>query len=743
MLSGSVDNPDLYAFLSAKEKQYRLPRPKGTRELLIQNIDDGILREGAGAIYDGRARGNEGFNQRALAACAIALDTNPDTEKWLDYLFEPQGEHLPGVIVGGIDRDGVGAEGAPSYSLNWGVAIGDAADLLADYTKYTNNDVYRDYPQFRQTFTAGWRMAILGYATPNIGDCGAVGSIGIIGASPAFIIRGYRYLGDPEIALAAWYANGEKADGLGRDIFSDDPERIAREVAEIAAGQTGNPFIGGRHMAGYGLASLEFGWGKEGTGLWMYYGRNGGHGHLDRLNFDIYYKGLCMLPDHGYPEYATTWPQRNYFTNNTISHNTMVVDESPQATNWVGHPELFVQCDDFGAVRVESTEVYPQTDLYQRTLAFVKVGEGQAYAFDVFRVRGGDDHVYSLHGMPGEVTTGGLQLVPQPEGTYHGPQTPFGAQTPPGRKYGYSWLGNVERDDNPPKGFTVDWKGQVGWRGIAEGDNIHVRYHSLSELDDIALADGEPPQNKAGNPRWLRYLLARRHGDNLRSVFTGIIEPYTDTPAIREARRLAVSGENGDNMAVAVRVTLEDGTEDYLVSSNDDTAVLTVENGPTFSGGIGWLRVRDGVVHSAVLGRGTRLAWGDFVVSTEKPYYSGTVVRMDREMAGSGCVWVDTPLPEGDTLKGHEIIIANDRERNACYTIHSVEREGDLWKVDLGGMTFVRRFADPRDYSKGFIYNFEEGSPFTIPLAVQVQRSAEGQYLVKAAVTVHVEVPGE
>ncbi|MBU0607507.1 MAG: heparinase II/III-family protein, partial [Armatimonadetes bacterium] len=427
VLPGTKDDPELYAFLAEKAKQFTLKRAKGTRELLVQNLDDGILREGAKAVYEGNCAGNEGMNQTTLAWCAIALDTNPDTEKWLDYLFEAKGEHIPTVIVSGIDRDGVGAEAAPGYALSWGVNIGQVADLLADYGKYTRHDIYRDFPQFKATFTAGWRIALLNYATPNIGDTGSCGSVGKVNCQPEFIVRGYKYLHDPKLGLAAYYANGERAEGLGRDIFSADPMKIEREIAALAekARGEGNPWVGGHNMAGYGLASVEFGWGKPGTGLWCYYGRNGGHGHADRLNWDIVYQGLCMMPDHGYPEFATSWPHRMLVTDNTISHNTVLVDEQPQTTNWVGFPETYCQFDNFGAMRIDGGAVYVGASKYQRTLMFVKVGDGQGYALDVFRVQGGKDHLYSLHGPPGALTAEGLKLVKQEGGSYAGPDIPY------------------------------------------------------------------------------------------------------------------------------------------------------------------------------------------------------------------------------------------------------------------------------------------------------------------------------
>ena len=123
----------------------------------MQNIDDGVLREGAKAVLTGAARGNQGMHQRAITACAQALDQNPETEQWLDWVFAPDGGAIPGVSVGSIDRDGVGAEAAPGYALGWGINIGTVADWIADYDGYTKNDIYRDYPPSPRPSAAGTR----------------------------------------------------------------------------------------------------------------------------------------------------------------------------------------------------------------------------------------------------------------------------------------------------------------------------------------------------------------------------------------------------------------------------------------------------------------------------------------------------------------------------------------------------------------------------------------------------------
>ncbi len=741
LLSGTRDDAELYAFLAQKAKEYKLPRPKGTRELLVQNLDDGILREGAKAVISGDARGNQGMHQGAITACAMALDQNPETEEWLDWVFKPDGGSIPRVVVGAIDRDGVGAEAAPGYALGWGVSIGAVADWLADYAGYDKNDIYRDLPQFKATFTAGWNIALLGYSTPNIGDSGACGSIGKVAADPNFIARGYKYLKDPQIALAAWYANGQSATEIGRDIYSTDPDWVAKDIGKIASQVAENPFEGGHNMAGYGLASVEFGWGKPGTGLWLYYGRNGGHGHQDRLNIGMYYKGLDMMPDLGYPEFCSRWPKRIYSNRNTLSHNTVLVNEVQQEFSWVGHPEVFCQFDDFGAVRVDSPEVYKGVEKYQRTVAFVKVDEGQGYVFDVFRVRGGNDHVYSLHGPPGEMTAQNLALAKQETGSYYGPDVPFKAETKDPVKWGYSWFGNVERDRKPPAAYVVDWKAETGYRGVTDKDNIHLRYHALAQVDDVAFGDVEPPQNKGGNPKWLRYLLAHRAGENLVSTFAGVIEPYSGNPAITTIERLPIIAGPDTAEAVAIKVALADGTIDYLVAGDDEHAVMKTEGGLEFACAVGWLRARGGKIEKAVLCRGTRLALGDFAISLPDAGHRGTIAKMDRDMVGKGHVWADCALPTDETMAGREIIIENDRERNACYTIERVEKDGKLCKLCLGDVCFVRSYKDNNDYSKGYVYNFEEGAAFIIPHIVRVVRNGDNAYSVQTTGDAELTVP--
>lgn len=706
ILSGTVDCPDLYAFLKRQSERYKLPRPKGTREFFVANVDDNILRCGAQAVISQQIMGNQGMHQSAIAACAIALDTERDTSAWLDWVFAEDGGVIPGVIVAGLDRDGFGGEGAPGYSLLWCGQLRDLAERLHEYGKYTRHDIYRDFPQFAKTITAPWDIGVLGIVTPCIGDSGGTGRMVLENCDPSAIARGYGRVPRPSVALAAYEANGGSATGLIGSVLDSDPETLAKEIETVAASQ-GREDRSVRVLPGFGLASLEFGRGKDGQALWCYFGRMDKHGHADRLNIGLYAFGVDLMPDLGYPEFAARWPHRDLWNNSTLSHNTVVLDGERQKATLAGHPVLFSSLPGLRAFEIESREVYPQTSDYRRTVVYAQTPDGGAYALDVFRVAGGQTHRLSFHGPPGPVAADGLSLVPR-EGTLAGPAVPYGSSAegiPPGE----SFLYNVQSDAGPPEAFALDWKADAGYRTVRPEDDIHLRLHVLSTVDTVSLADGDPPQNKSGNPRRIRYALLDRKPSDGGSVYVSLIEPYRDRPILRSVSR--VRTEEGQ---VVVRVELHDGAVDCLLIGPDEDSVVSAGS-VSLKGKIGFLRMKGGAVRSAALICGSEVRSAGFSLKGA-PSFTGTVARMDRDTEGEGFVWVRGDIPDGAKLAGRHIIIRNDRVLNACYRIQSAERQGGLWKLSCGDVSFVRGYADAADYGKGFTYNFQEGAAFSIPL---------------------------
>ncbi|MDF2714522.1 MAG: Heparinase family protein [Paenibacillus sp.] len=71
-------------------------------------------------------------------------------------------------------------------------------------------------------------------------------------------------------------------------------------------------------------------------------------------------------------------------------------------------------------------------------------------------------------------------------------------------------------------------------------------------------------------------------------------------------------------------------------------------------------------------------------------------------------------------MTGSYLYIETDGERNGSYRIERVEeRQGNRIVFGIGDVTPVRGFADPEDFTKGFVYDIREGAACRIPLAFE------------------------
>ena len=713
IISGTIDNSELFNFLKKQSEKYTIGT-KGSRALLIQNIDNGLLRTAYKAVLSTHIRGNQGMHQLTLATCAIALDSQPESNLWLDWVFAADGGNIPGLMITTFDRDGTSNEGAPGYALMWGRLVTQVAERLQGYPAYTKHNIIKEFPQFNTTFLVAYRMAALGIAIPNMGDSGATGTVSNAYADPKFIAKGYTFTKDPEFAKAAYLSNKNSADKLGRDIFSKDPDAISKEIQRIGE-KSGVRADGGYLMSGFGLALLENGRGNSGVAIANNYGRTIMHAHPDLMNFDLLAFGKWLAPDHGYPEFATKMPSNTDWTGSTVAHNLVFVNEQPQKEVWGGHTKLFKQLKGFGVFELDGKTAYPDLNEYKRTMFLIDAGaDSNAYAIDIFKVSGGQDHLYSFHGPPGDITSTGLQLTEQKTGTYAGESIEKGASAN-GFPRGYSFFYNVKRDLNPPAKIMLDWKVETGYRGLKADENIHLRMHSLTQSNDVAIADGDPPQNKPGNPKKLGYVLLHRKGENLNSTFISVFEPYKEKPFIKSVKRI----DNGDESQIALEIEHINGNIDYVLYNAESEKLMKLPNNISMSGNIGYLRKQKGQVVKSLIINGSSLSHENLNLKSGGQI-RGKIVKMNKNPSGSGWVLVDQILPENGSLNGGQLIIANKGERDATYTIKSIKREGKYSKIECGPITFAIGLKNPvaqnsKDPYANYIYEFEEGDSFSIP----------------------------
>lgn len=735
-----ADTADVVPFLAAKAEQFGLPSKQSTGAIRL-NIENGILRQILPAVRNAQIYGNFGTHQSAVAMAAVVLDHPEESREWIDFVFasggikaDPEwhvtGGNVYSTLVDIVDRDGWGNEASPQYNTIWFDNLKTVADVLDGYADYPPADLYR-HPKFRQMFFSGPRCIALNNYIPNIGDSGGCGQPGI-GLNQSSYVKGFEESGDPVLAQVAYLLNGNSTKGLNTGIFSDDPAGTELAIQRVID-KHGPLDLSSDNLTGYGLAFLRAGSGAAKRAAWVYYGRSMvPHGSRDILNLGLYGFGLDLAPDHGYPE-ATDYSNFSAeWTKNTIAHNTVVVDATAQAGEfadyqWVATPRGFASGDRVSFVDVEAPEAYPQTSLYRRATAMVTIDETNSYLVDVFRVVGGTDHVYSFHAAEGVAAVDGLTLVEQPTGTYAGADIPMPERRSAPTRWdsgGFDWLDHVSRDSAPTAPFSIDWNIADTW-GALDGDpDPHVRLTMLSAVDDVALANGYPPQNNPRNPDELRYALLHRAGKaGLATQFVSVIEPYLGSSLVRSVESVEARGRVASHEVAAVKVTLEDGRTDYIVSSLRTDVLLRVDDRFTMKGSFVVYSVRDGAP-TYVFSHGASLVEPTGLVPGPKEV-TGTLSGFTKEMAIGNelVVTVNGPVPEPSALVGAYVYVANDGVRNASYRIVGARSKGRRGLVlAIGSATTVRSYVNQADFSEGFRYDVAKGATVRIPITREWRR---------------------
>ncbi len=226
----------------------------------------------------------------------------------------------------------------------------------------------------------------------------------------------------------------------------------------------------------------------------------------------------------------------------------------------------------------------------------------------------------------------------------------------------------------------------------------------------MALASGDPPQNKAGNPRRLRYLIQSRLGENVASQFITVLEPYDTTPFINAVRVLEATHDADPNSVATVAVELADGTVDILISCEQRTRVQ-VEGGIDFDGRFGMIRLVNGQVRTIRMSDATLLTYGDIRLETDQPAYEGTVIAINADDCDDHRIALDPPLPQNEALVGQRIHFENAVAQDTTYEIKSLTPEG----ISTGEMTIIDGFQDRMDFSAGHKYLVNPGDRYTVP----------------------------
>lgn len=760
----AMDNADVIEYLQKRASWKGVSAEEITPEYIRKNVDEGILLQIRAACESGNSLGNFGMHQASMAYAAVALDRLPETQEMIDWIFR-YGENQTissreMIVTGGnvlyrlvndVDRDGIGNEGSNMYNPMWFQNLMEVANALNGYTRVEGVDLWRN-PKFVTMFNALNRLVLCGTAMVTTGEAGFVQSYGSY-ADAECMLEAFIQTGNRELARGLYYTKGNSVAGLHGSIFTKNPEEgIQNAILQIV--EEDGPWVWNRSemLCGEGIAILRNGPEQLQKGVnndqfsdyWMFFGICGGsHGAHEALNIGVEAFGLIASPTLGYPKVVNTAdPERMQWMLNTVSHNTVVVNDKCQSKIAVNSFPLHF--DDVGEVKIADAEApgaYGETDIYRRTLVSVKAEENVYYAVDFFRVLGGKEHVYSFHAastiMP---ETEGLDFVHQPMGTYAGPEVEFGSrQVNPDTTdaaantgSGYSWLDNVYRDDCPEETFSVDFEIEDFKNTVMNSEGVRMRLTMLSNetMSEVAIADGHPTQN-GRNPDVLKYLLVRRSGrEGLDTLFTSLIQPYRDEAYISSVELLDVvaisENERAADKAAALKVTLTSGRVDYIVYASDPNVTYRVEeNGVEifrFCGFVGVCSYQNGEVIYAYGNEVSILeeASGKTLLKEETPCVTGTVTAFTEGLSDNYTMTVamDVPVSE-DALPGRYIYVNNDGLENGAYQIYGAKVSGNTAVLDLHTQTLARSYADENDMGKGFIHNIQRSQSYKIPLSAE------------------------
>ncbi len=641
---------------------------------------------------------NPGPVQALLLKTAKVLERDDLFEEYADYIFgahpESAGDPLMDMnvlLTDLVDRDGFAGESSPGYNSLWANGFMEMAPLLKGH-KY---DLYKN-SKFLKLGDMVRNYSVCDDYMLHIGDHAACGVPGI-SADLNTQVQYFLATGNKQDARMLTHLAGDGP--ISTDWFAD----CGSIDASIRSAAGDLPFHSDSGcFPSYGLAKVQsHPDGKDPESVAVTFGQNFGHSHRDTLNLHLHGFGIDLMPDHGYPAYADMNASRFRWTSNMISHNTAMIpqtepfSEEIQKTPRVyayqslnaglrgGQLRHYLAGKQVSVIDVEAPALYNAD--FRRTVVTVDTDGKSRYLVDLFFV-GGEHQRLSYHAAGATVETEGTAFWPQWGGTYAGADVPY-MDDSYSRAYadGFNYLKDVSRSPEPDPGFTVDWKCEDFHHVWQTQRDVHVKLHVLSRVEEAALCIGQPPQTKPENPRELGYLVLK-HGAGA-AQFATVIEPYEGASFIASA----VYGELETKRTVTV--THKTGRVDAIT-------VDTASGKPFLT-----------VVTTSPDGTTKRFAHGETIVK-------GKVVEFTKDITSAHFVTVrfDREL-SGLDLVGKCMDIAPSDIPNAFYEIKSVEAlGGGLYRLGTGDCTFVSRYLDRKDKTRGYRYFIAEDAAVFVAL---------------------------
>ncbi|MFD0960516.1 CBM96 family carbohydrate-binding protein [Paenibacillus chungangensis] len=462
-----------------------------------------------------------------------------------------------------------------------------------------------------------------------------------------------------------------------------------------------------------GISKLTRGQGDAQAQLYMNFVPKYGHNHWDPLNLGLYAEGQELLPDIGY-----SYTRYRRLFNTTFAHNTVLVDSKDMNTSGEaihgGNISVFAPInEEVQVVRANQESAYLQTSQYEREpwfIGFEGAANNEGYILDIFRVAGGDRHEYTLNGDANRdaafetdipLTEYGPYFYPEGTNVIE-PATEYDTGSADGQYYGYMYLENVKKGDvdNGQYELTLHTeedgqeKAKLKITGFVEDGQNELFVGESPSIRATRLNGRSEDLNHRLKEFYMPKYVLRRDGNDLRSTFVTLLEPYSGEEANIDNIELIDRGElrEGD---VAVAVTYGN-TTDYILSSNHPNELLEAGD-LKMRGKMGFVRVVDGEVRDMHLVGGDLLQSGADTLEGEgtlEGNVSGTMRRADGD-AYNGFV---TNSQVSETMAGKYIVVTHPDQSTRGYRIDEIIQDGAHSIISIA------------DHDPGFIFHGDGSS---------------------------------
>ena len=426
-----------------------------------------------------------------------------------------------------------------------------------------------------------------------------------------------------------------------------------------------HPSCPSRVIEGFGAVVLEDGQEQSNPlakrAVATHTGIGRGHSHQDQLNLELFAHGVRLMPDLGGRQEGKNSAKPNMQTNRM--HNVVWIDRKEftntfpgstcNATGWTTafSPQPGVQYMSNSA-RATS---HPDVSLYQRSTAMidgsVSSDDADVYLFDVFRVKGGKEHIYCFHGAYSDKIETATELKPAQSEDAKAilKSRPESSQQEgvAGDLLEISWpLRQKMQESNQAKFYQADKPVSLTLSLFGCKDEPVYVGSASSEVYPVDL----PYLN----------VQRKREKDGLTSIYPAVMEAHAGSKFIsgKKLLKVAPSAAPDDAAAgVAMALTLNNGRRDLCFSSLKPDMEHQIEDGTSVSGEFGFISEDEKGLCTAHLVGGTKISRGGFSIACDRREYESKIEKVDYDKRS---IILSEALP-AKILDGQMALIGNDQ----------------------------------------------------------------------------------